>query len=104
MDIVGLIYNEYKGTKTSEEKMGFPMYYLDVDNNGNGLIGIPDSYNVMTDHYVTITGAIKDYQSGQTWLRIQSWGEEYYLLYSDFVEYNRTFACNEAKGNIIIVN
>ncbi len=78
------------------------MYSLNVDD-GMGICGNPDKYNVMTDHYVTITGVVKDTQSGKTWLRIQSWGEVYYILYSDFVLYNSTHAFEGAKGMIIVV-
>lgn len=52
-------------------------------------------------HYVTITGVAidhhcvsqTDYDHGysEVYLRVQSWGDEYYIKYSDFIEYNRFY-------------
>lgn len=53
----------------------------------------------MTDHYVTITGVFKDNNSGQIWLRVQSWGEQYYLNFSEFYNYN----IGVPFGNLIFV-
>ena len=53
-------------------------------------------------HYVTITGIIKDYESGQIWVRVQSWGDQYYFLHSDFVEYN-SWTNIDSSGSAIIM-
>ena len=42
----------------------------------------------ITYHYVTITGMITDSNSGETYLRVQSWGNEFYIKYSEFKNYN----------------
>ena len=45
-------------------------------------------YGHMLSHYVTITGVLEDDCLGEDFLRVQSWGKEYYIKYSDFVNYN----------------
>ncbi|MBO7426229.1 MAG: hypothetical protein J6U23_11185 [Clostridiales bacterium] len=68
---------------------------------GKGIIGIPDEKNAMTDHYVTITGVIFDRESGKEWLRIQSWGEQYYILFEDFCNYNDFI--DWAEGTLVVI-
>ena len=65
-----------------------------------------DDRNVMTDHYVTITGVFIDNQSGRTWLRVQSWGEEWYLDFDEFYNYSNDNAESfiNSDGAIIVIN
>lgn len=44
----------------------------------------------MTNHYVTITGLIMDKENSNVWLRIQTWGEIYYLRLDEFYDYNQS--------------
>ncbi|MCR5802656.1 MAG: hypothetical protein K6G47_00200, partial [Clostridia bacterium] len=84
MDCIGMLEN-----RKAETKKGFPMY-KDISSYGQGIYGEIDEANVMTDHYVTITGLIQDNQSDTVWLRVQTWGEEYYLRLDDFYIYNQS--------------
>ncbi len=105
MDVPGLLINYFSEKKENNienvEKMGFPMY-SDLASCGYGIEGVEDKYNVMTDHYVTITGVIHDNEVDRVWLRIQTWGKQYYILYDDFVDYNKINE-NLADGSIIIL-
>ena len=93
MDYIGMIENMDSGIKK-----GFPMYN-NLLSLGKGISGKLDESNVMTDHYVTITGLIKDYQSDTVWLRVQTWGEVYYLRLDEFYKYNQPLPC----GTLIII-
>ena len=64
-----------------------------------------DENNVMTDHYVTITGVFIDNQSGRTWLRVQSWGGEWYLDFDEFYNYSNDNAESfiNRDGAIIVI-
>ena len=101
LDIPGLMINYF--SEKDENRIGFPMYTLStkLDDYGKGIIGIPDEKNVMTDHYVTITGVIFDRESGKEWLRIQSWGEQYYILFEDFCNYNDCI--DWAEGTLVVI-
>lgn len=52
-------------------------------------------------HYVTITGIFIDEQANMRWLRVQSWGKEYYINFDEFYDYNTIEAGR--LGNIIVV-
>ncbi len=39
-------------------------------------------------HYVTITGVYTNTQTGEVYLKVQSWGSSYYIDYSEFNDYN----------------
>ena len=39
---------------------------------------------LVNSHYVTVTGAYRDLQTRKIWLRISSWGEEYYIDYNNY--------------------
>ena len=41
----------------------------------------------INDHYVTVTGVIKDDIIGKTYLQISSWGEMYYIDYDEYLAY-----------------
>ena len=43
----------------------------------------------MQFHYVTVTGIYINGITGDTSLRVQSWGEEYYIDYNEFYNYNK---------------
>ena len=55
----------------------------------------------MTDHFVTITGVFFDNQSGRTWLRVQTWGYEYYLDFDEFYSYSNDD--DDRDGTIIVI-
>lgn len=103
LDIPGLLYNYISNAEYSEEMIGFPLYTLscNFDDYGKGIIGVPDKWNVMTAHYVTITGIILDRESENEWLRVQSWGEQYYILFNDFCNYNDYL--DWAEGTIVVI-
>ena len=76
-----------------------------------------DEYNFMLFHYVTITGIIIDTNIPESrytyndcvlsdnlgvYFRIQTWGEEYYIKYSDFIGYNESNM--SSYGYVIVVN
>lgn len=60
------------------------------EDYGKGIIGLQEKNDVMTSHYVTITGVILDRESDNEWLRIQTWGEIYYLRLDEFYDYNQS--------------
>ena len=70
----------------------------------------------MLFHYVTITGIVidnnitsEDYlyeesvssENQGVYFRVQSWGHEYYMRYSDFIGYN--YAYDDAHGYLIFI-
>ena len=52
-------------------------------------------------HYITITGIFIDEQINKRWLRVQSWGEEYYIDFDGFYDYNTDESGR--LGTIIVV-
>ena len=81
--------------------LGFAIY--EVNRNATSIGGCLDLYDPtgMNYHYVTITGLMIDHNDfDNTYFRIQSWGMELYLNYSEFIEYNET---NTAYFGRIIV-
>ena len=69
----------------------------------------------MDYHYVTITGIVIDSNSvvddssivstlsQHAYLRVQSWGAEYYIKYEDFVQYNYSYETSSV-GHLLFVN
>jgi hypothetical protein len=47
-------------------------------------------------HYMTITGVVKDLDTGKYYLRVQSWGKEYYL------DFDNIYESNTVTGSVII--
>jgi len=50
----------------------------------------------MHDHYVTVTGCLELGAAGENspagkWLRISSWGGEYYVNYIEYMEHVRKY-------------
>ena len=35
-------------------------------------------------HYVTVTGIIVDSETNKWWMKISSWGQEYYIDFSEY--------------------
>lgn len=71
------------------DRDGVAMYVLNNEaSRVDQLISIDPYNNTMIFHYVTITGLIRHENSNECYLRVQSWGKEYYINYSEFVEYN----------------
>ena len=80
-------------------------YVFSEDNN----------YVPMQYHYVTITGiviennytvddsSIVSSEGQHAYLRVQSWGAEYYIKYEDFVQYNYSYETSSV-GHLLFVN
>ena len=99
------------GNYSPIDRNGFPLYVIDknpesVITSFEDLFLQPSNHPSMTYHYVTITGIVinSDAQDGNdsVFLRVQSWGGEYYINYSDFVNYNESYAT--CMGEIIIID
>ncbi len=100
----------------------------DYERRGIGMYVRPSSVNNLTNvfaainanthvdyHYVTITGIAIDSNSAvddssivstlsqHTYLRVQSWGAEYYIKYADFVQYNYSYETSSV-GHLLFVN
>ncbi len=98
------------------ERNGFDMYQVNSYYSSMDLM-IERNPNTMLFHYVTITGIVidtnipssrytyNDYALSDNqgvYFRIQTWGEEFYIKYSDFIGYNDSnVGC---YGYVIIVN
>ena len=100
-------YNKINGYNYDDEDyinpIGFPMYkQLAIKEDGSGF-SIASNSNVMTNHYVTITGMVKDCQSGCCWLKIQSWGQVYYIDLVDFYNYRTQESDYSTAESTIIV-
>ena len=94
-DLTGLDYSN----------VGFPMY-LDLIFDNSLPCGFTPSLdvNVMTNHYVTITGVIKDSIDNTTWLRIQTWGRVGYIKLEDFYNYRTPgYLMSTDIGSLIIM-
>lgn len=92
-------------TDLEYSSVGFPMY-LSLSVNEElpcGFNTLLDS-NVMTNHYVTITGVIEDTIENNTWLRIQTWGRVGYITLEDFYYYQTPgYAISTDIGSLIIL-
>ena len=84
-------------------RVGFPMYTdLRILTNGSGF-KCESNPNVMTNHYVTITGMVKDNHTNRCWLKVQSWGKVYYIDLADFYSYESPgFDYSTAESTIIV--
>ena len=74
-----------------------------MNSEGNGFV--PDLYSdVMTNHYVTVTGVIEDLHSGRVWLRVQTCGYAMYLDFDELYNYDG-LGLNESTsmGSIIVL-
>ncbi|HPG65160.1 MAG TPA: hypothetical protein PLE82_07465, partial [Saccharofermentans sp.] len=100
-DVENMIRNLDRDVRS---QVGFPMYMLWSNETGCPEVNLDES-NVMTDHYVTITGVFIDNQSGRTWLRVQTWGSEYYLDFDEFYSYSNDNAESfiNRDGAIIVI-
>ncbi len=100
-DVENMIRNLDRDVRS---QVGFPMYMRWSNETGCPEVHLDES-NVMTDHYVTITGVFIDNQSGRTWLRVQSWGGEWYLDFDEFYNYSNDNAESfiNRDGAIIVI-
>jgi len=57
----------------------------------------------MEFHYITITGMYNNYILDKTFLRVQSWGEEYYIDYDEFIKYNENSNSIMWSGELIFI-
>lgn len=74
-----------------------------IDTNGNGFIYTQSMSNVMTNHYVTITGVVIDYQEDRCWLKVQTWGQVYYIDFYEFYNYETPEADYSTAESTIII-
>ena len=44
------------------------------------------------NHYVTVTGVIRNSIEDRTWLQVSSWGEKFYVDYDEYLYYMQTYA------------
>ena len=61
-----------------------------------------DNYDDFNYHYVTVTGLYEDDIIGKVYLRVQSWGDIYYVEYNEFCDYNTSN--NTCKGEMLFIN
>ena len=85
--------------------VGFPMYTsLTINPDGTGLSYTVNAVDVMTNHYVTITGVVVDNQANRCWLKIQTWGRAEYLDFNEFYYYQSPqFNTDTAESTIIVL-
>lgn len=83
---------------------GVDLYYINKDARSITQLFIqyrqPINY-----HYVTVTGIFIDKNAAEgedVFLRVQSWGDEYYINYSEFINFNDSY--NFCEGYLIFVN
>ena len=62
-----------------------------------------DSSEPMDYHYVTITGIYQNKVLNKTYLRVQSWGDVYYIDYNEFFKYNENSDLITWSGDLIFV-
>ena len=59
------------------------------------------------NHYVIVTGIVKDKITDDIWLRVSSWGEMYYINYDEYLDYIGDGSFNDFRGitsNVIYIN
>jgi hypothetical protein len=71
---------------SNDPTVGIQLYQRDYQ--ATTMYDIFTSTGYVTGHYVTITGMFIDEQANRRWLRVQSWGEEYYIDFDEFFDYN----------------
>ena len=63
---------------------------------------ISNEYNYSIDgHYFTATGIITDNNTGNTYIRISSWGKEYYISYDEYYEFLTDYPLLEIKNGFL---
>lgn len=83
------IKKEYKA-QAEEDGLYIAMYKNDSE------IPREKNYNMVrstfNNHYVTVTGVIKNSIEDRIWLQVSSWGEKYYLDYAEYMNYMQVYA------------
>lgn len=69
--------------------------FPEVYNNG---LSSPNHF-----HFTTITGIVEDTESDVIWLRVQSWGYEFYINVEELLYYNETVV-NAASNAGLSIN
>jgi len=62
-----------------------------------------DTDEMMLFHYVTITGMYQNRIMDKTYLRVQSWGDEYYIDYDEFYDYNQYSDMITWSGDLLFI-
>ena len=58
--------------------------------------------NTFDDHYVTVTGVIRNTIEDRIWLQVSSWGRKFYIDYNEYLYYMQTYASmGSAATNIL---
>ena len=58
--------------------------------------------NKTTDHYVIVTGIYRDDVANQLFLRVSSWGHEFYIDYHNYVNYVGSYS-NDLISNTLYI-
>ena len=58
---------------------------------------------VVSAHYVTVTGMIREKVDGRTFLQISSWGKQYYVCKEEYDELIHTVFLGIILGNILYI-
>ena len=95
----------YNRRQHNEPVVGLTMFQ--VDSAAVDIGNLFDSKYSMDYHYVTVTGMVIDRNADaehRVYLRVQSWGDEYYINMYEFFAYNCESIPDSRSGRIIIVD
>ena len=105
VELSDMVNGRTQESEQSSIRNGFPIYEI-VDNQSRENV-FHRTPKRMIYHYVTITGVLivldTDVVEDRIYLRIQSWGEEYYINYYDFVQYNAYSNDSLCSGRVIFI-
>ena len=64
-----------------------------------------ESGKIFHHHYVTVTGVIFDNVKNDVWLHVSSWGESYYINYSEYLLFKNQYAAwDRIATNMLYIN
>ncbi len=102
------LYNYFR-RKNGLSYQSLTMYQIDSGAREISDLFHHDSDMHMEYHYVTITGMVINRNLDRddperVYLRVQSWGEEYYINYNEFINYNCSLTPDSHSGRIIFID
>ena len=83
---------------------GVSIYEYLSSEVGGGYKNPPKESQKIAGHYDTITGVIIDKQTNEIWVRVQSWGDEYYYSYNELVDFRNEHKFGPSTTSLIFVN